>query len=196
MPDITMFGKKLILVVVLIALAIPVGISNELYTDSNISPTFEYSTADRLNKVAVGSIPDEVTVVIDINRLRAMTVAGGNPEFYLRVTVAGENAIQYDEVFEGTDIYFEWPVANLTIPFDEGDSSVPIQIEVWEKNRLGFDQPCDASGGTSPLMAGKTITVFYDMLRGEWTGDDYLGDPSGYGHVSGFEDGNEGENDC
>jgi len=191
-----MLGRKLMLAVVLIALAIPVGISNELCTDSNISHTFEYSTADQLNKVAVGSIPDEVAVVVDINRLRAMTVAGDNPEFYLRVTVAGENAIRYDEVFEGTDIYFEWPIANLTIPFDEGDSSVPIKIEVWEKNRLGFDHLCDASGGTSPLMAGKTITVFYDMLRGEWTGDDYLGDPSGYGHVSGFEDGNEGENDC
>lgn len=139
--------------------------------------------------------PDNVTVVVDIMRLRAMTLEADTPRLYFKIFINGENAVWWEEIHEGPDIYFEWPTAAMTVPYNP-DEPVTVQIEVWEKRRLGIDQPCDISRGTSDQLAGKTLTLFYDMKRGEWTGDDSLKDGNGYGHASGFEDGSTDDNDC
>ncbi|MGC9307631.1 MAG: hypothetical protein ACP5FL_02505, partial [Thermoplasmatota archaeon] len=117
--------------------------------------------------------PDNVTVVVDIMRLRAMTLEADTPRLYFKIFINGENAVWWEEIHEGPDIYFEWPTAAMNVPYNP-DEPVTVQIEVWEKRRLGIDQPCDISRGTSDQLAGKTLTLFYDMKRGEWTGDDFL----------------------
>ncbi|MBS3772748.1 MAG: hypothetical protein KGY55_00940, partial [Candidatus Thermoplasmatota archaeon] len=139
--------------------------------------------------------PDNITVVVDIMRLRAMTLDTDTPRLYFKILINGENALWWEQVHEGPDIYFEWPTAALTVPYNP-DEPVTVQIEVWEKNRLGVDRPCDISQGTSDQLAGKTLMLFYDLKRGEWTGDDYLRDGNGYGHASGFEDGDTNDGDC
>lgn len=53
-------------------------------------------------------------------------------------------------------------------------------------------ETCDiANSGTTAIMR-------YDLLHGSWSGSDYHGDSTGYGHVSGNEDGSLSvdENDC
>jgi hypothetical protein len=190
-----MNSKQLFLAIVILALIIPAGVTTQcLVTVSDSGSTA--SIPERWQTVTAANTPGEVTVVVDISRVRTMTVPKENPEFYFSIIINGENAIWWEEIHKGFDIFFEWPTAAMTLPFNEDNSVIPIQIEVWEKNRLGIDQPFDASGASSPYLAGKTITIFYDMKRGEWTGDDYLGDSSGYGHISGFEDENINESDC
>lgn len=139
--------------------------------------------------------PDNVTVVFDAQRLRAMTLDTETPQLYLKVVINGQNAVLWQQVHEGPDIYFEWPTAAMTVPY-EPDEPVTVQIEVWQKKRLGIDRPCDIGPGSSGQLAGKTVTLFYDLKRGEWTGDDYLHDGNGYGHLSGFEDGSTDDQDC
>ncbi|MDD5778053.1 MAG: hypothetical protein PHU95_01205 [Candidatus Thermoplasmatota archaeon] len=210
-----MLGKKILPFVIVVALVVPAGMATyysgtrstvketpsiadrgEEATDMGLalSERMRSLPADCGEGVAAAPLADQVMVIVDIMRLRSMTVSGP-PQFYLQIFIDGEYALWWEEVYEGTDIYFEWPMAAAELAFDEEDSIIPIQIQVWQK-RPGLDRACDVSGAASPLLAGKTVTVFYDMRRGEWTGDDYLGDANGYGHTSGFEDGDEDENDC
>lgn len=135
--------------------------------------------------------PENVTVIVDIDRIRCLTGEETTPKFYFKVKINGENAVWWEQTFTGKDVYIEWPVAARTLPYDV-EQSVDIQIELWEKNRLGFDKPCDISPGKSesslPITEAEKLTLTYDLKRGEWSGDDSLHDPTGYGHASGYED--------
>ncbi|MEA2053936.1 MAG: hypothetical protein U9O96_02285, partial [Candidatus Thermoplasmatota archaeon] len=138
--------------------------------------------------------PDNVTVVIDIMRVRTMTVKEDMPNIYFKIYINGEDSVLLPQSYKGKDIWIEEPVASKEISYNP-EEKVNIQIQVWKKELL-FDKPCDISRANSPFLAGRIINISYDVKRGGWTGDDYLGDENGYGHCSGFEDGNENENDC
>lgn len=134
--------------------------------------------------------PENVTVVVDITRIHTHTLEKPNPAVYLKIFINGENSIWREEVYHGKDIWLEWSMAARTIEYDV-EEPVDIEIQLWEKKYLGSDKSCDISKGNS-----KTVNIVYDLKRGEWTGDDYLQDRNGYGHTSGFEDGNYNERDC
>jgi len=187
-----MVSKKILSVLILFMLAVPVGITtNFLNTGGNDTPL----TVEQEFRQAVGETPpNNVTIVVDVMRLRAMTVEKDEPGLYFKIFINGENSVWWNQVFNEEDIWFEWPTAAATIPYDVNETVV-IQIEVWEKKTLQ-DMQCDLSREKGEYEGGKTITIFYDLKRGEWTGDDYLKDGNGYGHCSGFEDGVEDENDC
>lgn len=137
---------------------------------------------------------ENVTVVVDILRVRTMTLKEHTPDIYFKVYINEKDSVLSPGVYRGKDIWFEGPIAGKEISYAP-EEMVSVQIQVWEKEAL-VDKLCDISGGKSPFLAGKTINLIYDIKRGDWTGDDYLGDTNGYGHCSGFEDGNEGERDC
>jgi len=186
-----MISKKILSVLILFVMAVPVGMT------TNFSITGEKSTIDIYHQSgeATQSLPPQnITIVVDVMRLRAMTLKDDNPGLYFKIFINGENSVWMDQVYNSKDIWFEWPTAAATIPYDV-NKSVVIQIEVWEK-KMGRDVQCDLSKEKGPYEGGKTITLIYDLKRGEWTGDDFLKDGNGYGHCSGFEDGNENENDC
>ena len=187
-----MVSKKILSVMILFVMAVPVGMTTNFL---NISGNDVPLTMEQKSRQAVGDVPpDNVTIVVDVMRLRTMTVNCDDPGLYFKIFINGENSVWMDQVYNGKDIWFEWPTAAATIPYDV-NKTVIIQIEVWEEER-GQDIQCDLSKEKGPYEGGKTITIFYDLKRGEWTGDDYLKDGNGYGHCSGFEDGNEDENDC
>ena len=138
--------------------------------------------------------PDNVTIVVDIIRARTMTVDESNPDIYFKIYVNGEDAMLSSQDYKGKDIWFDEPMAEKKIAYDP-EKDVSIQIQMWEKKSLR-DEQCDISRESGRSPEGDTITISYDMKRGGWTGDDFLKDGNGYGHCSGFEDGNENENDC
>jgi len=111
---------------------------------------------------------------------------------YFTVTIDGKNGMWWNETFSGVDTVIEWPIAYRAVDYAPG-REVPIQISLWRDGLV--DAPCDISGAAGPLAHAKTLTLFYNLTSGEWHGDDYLGDPSGYGHASGAEDGNDREDD-
>ncbi|KAA0006482.1 MAG: hypothetical protein FE045_02985 [Thermoplasmata archaeon] len=153
------------------------------------------NTNDNDNKFTTSVAADQpknVTVIVKINKIRAMSVDEKNPAFYLKVLINGVNAIWWQQEYKGKEIELEWPVASLTVNYTNG--VIPIQIELWKKGLI--DRPCDIGRGKSPYLEGKAVTIFYNLTTGEWYGDDWLNDSDGYGHVSGFEDGNYNEDDC
>ncbi len=180
--------RKMFSVLILFCLTVPAAFSAGIIKKENDQPKIKETGISYLEE------PDNVTVVVDIKRVRTMTVNENEPQVYFKIYINGEDSVWGSEVYKGKDIWFEWPAAAKTIDYDP-NGIIPIQIEVWEKKAL-IDKACDISKGKSPYLAGKTINLFYDIKRGEWTGNDYCGDKNGYGHCSGFEDGNEEENDC
>ena len=137
--------------------------------------------------------PQNVTVIVKISKIRAISVNEKEPTFYFKVLINGVDAIRWREEYKGKEILIEWPIAGRKIDYFNG--VIPIQIELWKKGKI-IDKPCDIGRGESPYLEGKAVTIFYNLTTGEWYGDDYLNDSDGYGHVSGLEDRNYNENDC
>lgn len=88
-----------------------------------------------------------------------------------------------------------------------GWETIDIGIELFDDDDSDRDDRCDISGratagngGTDPWAAegesGRISQLTYDRRTGGWTGDDFLGDSNGYGHVSGSEDGSIGGNEA
>ncbi len=176
----TLNGKRLLVIGLVLLLLIPAGLAGEILETKGENGG--YGT--------ISVPPENVTVVVDIDRIHTHSLEKQNPAIYLKIFINGENSVWREEVYHGKDIWLEWPMAARTIPYDV-DEPVNIEIQLWEKKYLSFDRSCDISKGNS-----KIVNLTYDLKRGEWTGDDYLQDINGYGHTSGFEDGNYDERDC
>jgi hypothetical protein len=121
-----------------------------------------------------------------------MTVNAVLPAFTFEVTIDGEPSLLESSVYRAKDCWFDELSASRTIDYDP-DTPVDITITATEKSLL--DVICDISP-RSELVSGRAVTLSYDLRRGAWTGDDYLGDSDGYGHTSGFADGNEHQQDA
>ena len=72
-------------------------------------------------------------------------------------------------ISEGIDIYPDWSAVQ-NVP-DEKEN-IPVSIRIFEKGILSENE----------VIATNLV---YNMERGEWYGDDYVGDENGYGHVVG-----------
>lgn len=115
--------------------------------------------------------------------------SSGEADFYVRVR-AFNTYYNFDETRQSTTwsndnhIYPNWEAT-----FDNPDNCrfFYVTIQLYEDDY--FDNTMDITGVPDESAA----TVQYDAWKGKWTGADYLGDPNGYGHVSGVEDGSEGD---
>ncbi len=182
--------KKALSVLIILSFLTPVAISSGVMEMGyNI-----WSDGSGGCNVYLSGEPDNVTIVVNITRVRTMTVKESEPAVYFRVSINGEDAMSSSQYYKGKDIWIGEPIATEEIPYSP-EEDVVIQIQLWGKKSL-VDKPCDISKEKDSLLGGRTINLLYDIKRGDWTGDDYLGDGNGYGHCSGFEDGNENENDC
>ena len=148
--------------------------------------TYEYKNTSTVET------PQNVTIYVHVEKIRALSVEDKEPTFYFKVLIDGNNSIFWPQNYTGKEIEIEWPIAYKKINYTNG--VIPIQIELWKRGII--DKPCDIGRGKSPYLAGKSVTIFYNLTTGEWYGDDYLNDSDGYGHCSGFEDGNYNEDDC
>ena len=134
---------------------------------------------------------DKVVIVVRVLDIRALSI-DGEPYFKVEVTADGQDiGAGYHSMEHGSEIVPVWPVAYMSgIPYDR-DQPINIKIRLFFRySPLGIWKECDIS------KDGKGVDISYDVRSGEWTGEDYLNDGNGYGHTSGFEDGNYEENDC
>lgn len=134
--------------------------------------------------------PQNLTIVIDIKRVRSHNLQDN--KIYFKIYVNDEECVWWRQVFEGMDIWFEWPMAAKKVKYEKG-KEILIRIEIWKKGLV--DELCDISREKGKYLYGKALKLFYNLTTGEWTGDDWLNDSNGYGHSSGFEDGCYDEND-
>lgn len=108
------------------------------------------------------------------------------------------NNESYHSVIWNDPPYITKPNFSLTIPLSNELSSVQIEMQLLLTDASGT-VPCDLTMSKEETTANDTSAkIVYDMNTGHWTGDDYLGDCSGYGRLNGCDDGSiyTAENDC
>jgi len=138
------------------------------------------------------SNPDTVTVTVEILRFRAMTVNTPLPAYEFKITINNEPSLMDSGIYRRSDCWFDNLSGSRTIDYDPS-TAVDITITVTERSLL--NTVCDISPRLD-ILSGRAVILSYDIKRGSWSGDDYLGDSDGYGHTSGFADGNEHQQDA
>ena len=134
--------------------------------------------------------PEYIILVVDIHKIRILDESIEDPEYYIDIIVDGEEPEwKNTDIMTEKEVWLQWPAIYHSLPYNE-NSPITIDIELYLKNKLWFDKQLDISAGPE-----KTLSLTYDPKRGDWSGGDYLGDSSGYGHASGFEDGDFNDKD-
>ncbi|RLF57949.1 MAG: hypothetical protein DRN27_06695 [Thermoplasmata archaeon] len=144
-----------------------------------------------MEKASAGNSPQENMIIVHIKKIRLLDETIKEPEYYLDIKING-NDPQWSNIGDTLtekESWFNWPSIYNSQPYDE-NNLISIDIEIFLKNKFWFDTQADISPGSE-----KTLSLTYDPKRGDWSGDDYRGDSSGYGHASGFEDGIFNEKD-
>lgn len=143
------------------------------------------------NVLMVEGEPEEVNIIVYLMRVRSLSLSDNRIQF--TVLIDGNNAMSdFNPILSGYDTQIEWPLASLQVEY-EINKEIPIQISLMKKGLL--PSQCDISPQQGQYAFGKELTIFYNLSTGEWHGDDFCGDASGYGHASGFEDGIYNEDD-
>ena len=114
----------------------------------------------------------DLIVNVNIERVRTIIV-DEESSFSIKIVVGVQN--WESDIFHGFDV-MDVCVASFDIP--DNEEELPISIEIWEKGTRG-----DISHN------GERLDIIYNVKTGSWIGDDSAEDTSGYGHSSGYEDG-------
>ena len=142
----------------------------------------------------------DVEVTVEIQKIRAFDKydqqvrskeyidLDSDPDFYIKIIINDQefkSGIWHDRRY----IYDPQFSANLNVPDDE--EFVELEIQLWDWNSNG-DVLCDIGS------VNDDVKLTYSIKTGHWTGDDHLGDPSGYGRLNGCDDGSiyKHERDC
>ena len=151
---------------------------------------------------------ENITVTVAIKEIRALKTIDilSDPDFYVKVKINDNEFIS--DVWQNMK-YVEnsnW-TASSEVPKDK--EFVNITIELWDKNN-GIDHLCDISPDSGNFAQARTAELTYSIATGIWwgrgdsldddnyLGDDYLGDPSGYGRLNGCDDNSiyQADRDC
>jgi hypothetical protein len=135
----------------------------------------------------------DVSVTVEIKTIRFLDIndlhmslrapQDDTPNFYVKVFI---NDIEFtSNVWSNTKYVYDpqWS-ATLNVPDDQ--EFVNVKIQLWSG-----DVPYDISGDRDTY----DVNLLYSIKTGHWSGDDSIGDPSGYGRLCGCDDGTIYEND-
>lgn len=152
----------------------------------------------QINSVADQS-EEKTTVTVTIETIRSLEKADRHlgfekiidettdPDFYVKVWIDDE--VFVSDTFWNTKYLYDldWKVSK-DVSIDE--TQLPIRIQLWDAADEGItvDRLCDITGKTGDDEESKTALLYYNVRTGHWTGDDHLGDPSGYGRLNGCDD--------
>jgi len=138
----------------------------------------------------------DTEITFKINEIRAFDEIDffGEPDFYVKVFI---NDVEYTSPVWKNMNYVKNPDCQWTVDVPDDEEYVDITIQLWDKN-FGKDRICDISGNHALSSEGKEINLMYSIKTGHWFGDDKVnhypswddrGDNSGYGRLSGCDDG-------
>jgi len=141
----------------------------------------------------------DISVTVTINKIRAFDKVdwqllkreyvdrNSDPDFFVKVIINGEEFTS--PVWPNTKYIYDpqWS-ATLNVPDDV--EFVNVVIQLWDANESGApDKLCDISPDTGSTSDSKDVELTYSIKTGHWSGDDSIGDPSGYGRLNGCDDG-------
>jgi hypothetical protein len=115
------------------------------------------------------------------------------PSMYLKVFI---NDQEFESPVYPDQYYVYNPDFSSTVNVPDDEEFVDVKIQLWYSDNI--DGLCDISPEQGSSEEARDVEIQYSIKTGKWSGEDYLGDPSGYGRLSGTEDGSiyEKENDC
>lgn len=127
-----------------------------------------------------------INVTVTIKEIRALKIIEllSNPNFFVKVRINDHAFVS--NVWNKTK-YVEKPNWSATAEVPKDKEFVNVTIELWDKNR-GINRFCDISPDFGNFTQCRTAELTYSIATGIWWGDDYLGDPSGYGRLNGCDD--------
>ncbi|MFO8078539.1 MAG: hypothetical protein R6U21_07865, partial [Thermoplasmatota archaeon] len=141
------------------------------------TPTHHIQTTDDFDPLV------DIQLTIDIQAIRAIDTIDdtGKADFYLKIIINENEFIS--PTWQNTDyLYHPWSVST-DIP--DNNQHVSITIQLWNHQDNDPDFLCDLS----PQSDTQQVHLNYNIATGHWTGDDHLGDTSGYGRLNGCDDG-------
>ena len=103
----------------------------------------------------------------------------GEPDFFVKVYI---NEHEFTSPIWYDTKYIYDPQFSPTADVPDDVENVSIKIQLWDWNPNG-NRLCDI-GGYSKF----DVSLIYNIKTGHWTGDDFIGDPSGYGRLNGCDD--------
>ncbi len=111
------------------------------------------------------------------------------PNFYVKLFINDEEFTS--DVWADSNYVYEPWIVTCDVPDEQ--EFVNVKIQLWDV-RNGTNTACDISGDSGEY----DVELVYNVKTGQWTGDDSLGDVSGYGRLCGTDDGTiyELDNDC
>ena len=128
----------------------------------------------------------DINVTVEIYAIRSLVEIDYLPEpnFFVKVFInEGEFTSQIWN--DSSYLYNCWSITN-DVP--DNEEFVDIKIQLWDSNNI----LCDIGTGNNE------VELNYSIKTGNWTGDDHIGDASGYGRLCGCGFGNLDNNvrDC
>ena len=152
-----------------------------------ISSSFNNSVFTDFDPLVDVSVTVEIKTIrlLDINELQTFTSTSknDNPNFYIKVFI---NDIAFTSTVWSNMKYINDPQWSATLNVPDDQEFVNIKIQLWSEN-----VPYDLSGDRDSY----DVNLLYSIKTGYWTGDDSIGDTSGYGRLCGCDDGTIYEND-
>lgn len=134
-----------------------------------------------------------LTVTVTIKEIRAFDKLDkfSDPDFYVKVFINNQE-FKSDTWYNQNYVKEEWSVT-ADVPDDE--ENVSIKIQLWDHGPV-LDKLCDLSSNGGEFYPGTyDVYLTYSLKTGHWMGDDYIGDPSGYGRLNGCDDNSIYQND-
>jgi hypothetical protein len=112
------------------------------------------------------------------------------PNMYVKVFI---NDLEFISPVYNDTYYVYEPDFSATLNVPNNVELVNITIQLWHSG-----QNCDKLLDISPAAGKYEADMVYSVKTGHWTGDNYLGAPSGYGRLNGCDDGSiyKNEGDC
>ena len=142
----------------------------------------------------------DLEVTVDIQKIRSFDKndqqvfvreyidKDSDPDFYVKIIINNQE-FKSDIWYDTRYIYDPQFSATLDVPDEE--EFVNVKIQLWDWND-GGDILCDIGN------ENYDVELTYSIKTGHWSGDDQLGDLSGYGRLNGCDDGSiyQRDRDC
>ena len=129
----------------------------------------------------------DTSITIDILCIRGLEEETDDVDPVLKMNIE-INEQSFQSQIWNHQKYINDPQFSITTDVPDDEEIVTINMELIDTS-TGEDIYCDIGNQNND------VTITYNIKTGHWTGDDYLGDPSGYGRLNGCDDGSIYENE-
>jgi len=140
---------------------------------------------------------DQIYVTVTIKEIRALDRnirpidflnPWTTPDFFLVISINGNDTTS--PVWYHT-MYVKNPNWSVSCDVPKNVENVSIRIQLFDGGLFGRRVLCKLSANHHGYPLEDEATLVYSLKTGHWTGDDWIGDPSGYGCLNGCDDNSE-----